>query len=299
MKDPQPCILVRLDKAEHAITELKDEVAQLKATLAQSTEDDKAPKAMHATVEDCDEAAAGEGEPTSVSNLEPAEEAQPDLASNGKKALRAELFRQMEEMRVKMTDTAVRVSKAEFYKESYQLGARFDKSLNLSGSSDPSVEMFEPEIIEDELDKLLWEKLIETHTPTTKAFVKNCMLQGEDKEAAISVVLDILRRCSTEVLTEEKQSHAGPYVDNLMRRVEAQERKKVLDAEFREEEEAKAKFDAEYGEISGPNIMLMRKFAKRNQDQMPKKIMTESEKKVFEHPTPDNLLERMTFDYRI
>ncbi|KAK3627414.1 hypothetical protein LTR56_019215 [Elasticomyces elasticus] len=262
MEDPQPCILVRLNNAEHTITGLKDEVAQLKATLAQSTGGDKALKAMQATVDDCDEASAAEGEPTSVSNLEPAEEAQPDLAPNGRKALRAELFRQMEEMRVKMTDPAV--------------------------ETHPS-RCSSPEVIKDELDEMLWEKLIETHTPTTKAFVKNRMLQGEDKEAAISVVLDILRRCSTEVLTEEKQSHAGPYVDNLMRRVEVilraegaedlQERKKVLDAEFREEEEAKAKSDAEYGEISGPNIMLMRKFAKRNQDQMPKKIMTERRRK--------------------
>ncbi|KAK5688154.1 hypothetical protein LTS10_000132 [Elasticomyces elasticus] len=60
MTDPQPCILGRLENAENAITELKDEVAQLKATLAQQIDGAKALNVMHATVEDCDEESAEE-----------------------------------------------------------------------------------------------------------------------------------------------------------------------------------------------------------------------------------------------
>ncbi|KAK4963197.1 hypothetical protein LTR10_000825 [Elasticomyces elasticus] len=63
MKDPQPCILVRLENAENAIAELKDEVAQLKATLAQQIDGAKALNVMHATVEDCDEESAEEHKP--------------------------------------------------------------------------------------------------------------------------------------------------------------------------------------------------------------------------------------------
>ncbi|KAK4889863.1 hypothetical protein LTR27_011376 [Elasticomyces elasticus] len=63
MEDPQPCILGRLENAENAIAELKDEVAQLKATLAQQMDGAKALNVMHATVEDCDEESAEEHRP--------------------------------------------------------------------------------------------------------------------------------------------------------------------------------------------------------------------------------------------
>ncbi|KAK5727654.1 hypothetical protein LTR17_012614 [Elasticomyces elasticus] len=85
MEDPQPCILVRLDSAERAITGLKDEEAQHNPTLAEGTEVDKAPKAMHATVEECDETWAGEGEPTSAHAFipNPAGEAEADPVLGG------------------------------------------------------------------------------------------------------------------------------------------------------------------------------------------------------------------------